>query len=236
LAYTISKTTSPSGAPLPQTDQAFSFYEENKDLLDQYPEAGPWLLPQGDGDPNVRSQYAFDSEIVSGLRRRRTPEEFITMTKYKEGASFYFEQQKVFNDAYETLKLRGQDERAAMLNREWLIWAEAFKATHPLFAEMLVSDDARTRRRNVISQMRYVLKDPLVPKAPHFEKLKILQDSYDAYSVARGELGLDKTARGVSRLNTLKKAFRAWASDFLIENPTLNSYWLTILEPEAGLE
>jgi hypothetical protein len=236
LAYTISKTTSPSGAPLPQTDEAFGFYEENRDLLDQYPEAGPWLLPQGDGDPNVRSQYAFDSEIVSGLRRRRTPEEFITMTKYKEGASFYFEQQKVFNDAYETLKLRGQDERAAMLNREWLIWAEAFKATHPLFAEMLVSDDARTRRRNVISQMRYVLKDPLVPKAPHFEKLKILQDSYDAYSVARGELGLDKTARGVSRLNTLKKAFRAWASDFLIENPTLNSYWLTILEPEAGLE
>ena len=236
LAYTVFKTTSPSGAPLPQTDEAFAFYETNRELLDQYPEAGSWLLPQNTGDPSVRSQYAFDSELVSGMRRRRSPEEFITMSKYKEGASFYFEQQKVFNDAYETLKLRGQDERAAMLNRQWLIWAEAFKATHPLFAEMLTSDDSRTRRRSVIGQMRYVLKDPLVPKAPHFEQLKVLQDSFDAYSVARGELGLDKTAYGVSRLNALKKAFQSWASDFLIENPGLNSYWSTILEPEAGLE
>jgi hypothetical protein len=235
LAYTISKTTTPSGAPLPSTDEALNFYAENRSILDQYPEAGPWLLPQGN-DNSPRSQYAYNTEIISGLRDRRTPQEFITTMKYKEGASDYFAYQKVYEQQYKTLKLSGRDARASELNNQWLMWAETYKATHPLFAEMLVSDDARSRRRRVMDQMRYVINDPKAPKAAHFDALRTLQLSYDAFSTARGQLNLDRTGRGAMASQNLKKAFASWVNDFLVQNPAVMSYWISVLEPESGLE
>jgi hypothetical protein len=193
------------------------------------------LLPQReDGDP--RSQFAFDAELIDGLRDRRTPEEFVRMVKYKEGANYYFAAQKDYEDNYQMLQLRGMTTEAQALNRNWLMWAESFKATHPLFAEMLVSDDARQRRRRVINQMRYLINDPLAPKASHFEALATLMRTFDAFSVARGQLGLDRTAYGQSQMNALKRQFRAWVTEFIAENPLVQPFWLSVLQPESGLE
>ena len=236
MAYTVSKTSTPSGAPLPTTDAGINFYLDNKGVLEQYPEAGPWLLPQAEGPQTKRSQYAYDTEMVENLRERRSPEEFLKNLKYKEAAQYYFSAQREYNELYTQLRKSGRDGAAQNLNRQWQMESEAFKATHPLFTEMLLSDDARQRRRKVIDQMRYLLKDPMAPKAAHFEALGTLQRSYDAYSVARGELGLDRTGYGKNRLDALKREFRAWVDDFIIENPMVSSYWLTVLEPESGLE
>lgn len=236
MAYTISKTATPSGAPLPTTDAGINFYLDNKGILEQYPEAGPWLLPQAEGPQTKRSQYAYDTEMVENLRERRSPEEFLRNLKYKEAAQYYFAAQREYNELYTQLRKSGRDAAAQNLNRQWQMESEAFKATHPLFTEMLLSDDARQRRRKIIDQMRYLVKDPLAPKASHFEALATLQRSYDAYSVARGELGLDRTGFGRDRLDALKREFRSWVDDFIIENPMVSSYWLTVLEPESGLE
>jgi len=100
----------------------------------------------------------------------------------------------------------------------------------------LTSDDARQRRRRILDQMRIVLKDPMAPKAAHFDALKILQDSFDTYQVLRGELGLDRTTAGEVKLSELKLRFRAWADEFLLNNPMVATYWTTVLEPESGLE
>lgn len=236
MAYTVSRTATPSGAPLPTTDAGINFYLDNKAILEQYPEAGPWLLPQAEGPQTKRSQYAYDTEMVENLRERRSPEEFLMNLKYKEAAQYYFAAQREYNELYTQLRKAGRNGAAQNLNRQWLMESDAFKATHPLFTEMLLSDDARQRRRKVIDQMRYLLKDPMAPKASHFEVLSTLQKAFDAYSVARGELGLDRTGFGRDRLNALKFEFRAWVDDFIIENPMVNSYWLTVLEPESGLE
>lgn len=236
LAYTVAQTTSPSGAPLPTTDGATEFYLDNRRIFEQYPNAGAWLLPQRSDADDTRSQYAFDTEMVENLRERRAPSEVLTMIKYKEGANVYFNSQAVYERSYQTLQNSGQTEQARSLNRQWLAWADAFRATHPLFAQMLTSDDARQRRRRVLDEMRVLLKDPLFPKAPHFEAMRILQDSFDAYSILRGELGLDRTASGEVKLSALKIQFRAWVDDFLLNNPMVQPYWISVLQPEAGLE
>jgi len=235
LAYTVARTASKSGAPLASTEQAYNFYSDNKEFFDQYSMAGPWLLPQLE-DNETRSQYAFNSELADGFRERRTPDEFITMIKYKEGATQYFATKELYEREDKKLRASGNPEAARTLNREWLLWAESFKATHPLFAEMLTSDESRKRRQSVMSQMRYLIKDPLAPKAKHFEALASLQRSFDAYSVARSELGLDRTSRGVNTLNALKASFKEWVDDFIVANPSLSSYWITILQPESGLD
>ncbi len=234
LAYTVSKTTTPSGAPLPSTELAWEFYETNTDYFNQYPEAAPWLMPQ-DESGDERSSYAYNQELIAQLRVQRTPEEFMRTIKYKEGAQWYFARQEAFENEIRRLRQRGQSQRADALRNLWESEAQSFKLTHPVFAEMLVSGEARERRQRIITQMRYLLDDPAFPQTPHFGAMKELQDAFDAFMVVRGELSQKRTMYNQSRLSALKLQFASAIEQFIIDNPAVRPYWQTVLQPEAGL-
>lgn len=234
LAYTISKSYSASGAPLPSTEEGIEFYENNRDSFDAFPTAAAWLLPQDESD--ARTQTAYTAEQILGLREKRAPDEFVDAMLYREGAVEYFASQDAYNQRYAELKEAGRDTEAKSLKLSWSDWSAAFKATHPIFAQQLESGAARERRKVTIQQMRVALDDPEFPRAPHFESLKTLQDSFDAYMVARGRLALDRTAGGQARSASLRLAFDTWATNFVALNPAVNSYWLTVLRPESGLD
>ena len=235
LAYTVSKTATKSGAPLPSTDDSINFYFDNQQLLDQYPQAGAWLLPPAkEGD--TRSKYAYDNEVIEGLRVRKTPEEFLNEVKYKEGANIYFASRKDYLDQYGALKDAGQKSQAAALKNAWDASSAMFRAAHPIFNEKLVSSDARERRARTISQMRYLLNDPEVPQAEHFNSLRILMESFDTFTTNKGSLGLDQSARGRAILEVFKKQFEEWSNQFLLDYPEASTFWLTVIRPETGLD
>jgi hypothetical protein len=235
LAATVSRTETPSGAPLPKTEEGILFYINNQELLNQYPEAGPWLLPQDEAN-SKRSQYAYDTQMITGLRDRRTPGEFLDAMKYKEGAAVYFDSRQRYEQEFLRLKNGGNDEVARQLTNAWENWSALWRASHPIFAEQLVSSDARERRNRIITQMRYLLNDPEAPQASHFTALKTLQDTFDAFMTARSYLALDRTSLGENKLALAKQQFSNWASNFIRENPLVQSYWLTVLSPEAGVD
>jgi hypothetical protein len=235
LAYTVSKTSTRSGAPLPSTDESINFYFDNQELLNQYPEAGAWLLPPAkDGD--ARSKYAYDNEVIEGLRVKKIPEEFLNEVKYKEGANIYFAARKDYLDQYEALKDAGQKAQAKALKNAWDAQSAMYRTAHPIFNEKLVSSDARERRARTITQMRYLLNDPEAPQAEHFDSLRILMNSYDTYVVNKGSLGLDQSARGRAILEVFKKQFEEWSNQFLLDYPEASTFWLTVIRPETGLD
>ncbi len=236
LAYTVSRTETVSGAPLPMSEDGIAFYESNKELLDQYTYAGPWLLPQDASRDGERSQYAYDSQMINGLRIKKTPEEFLRELKFREGASIYFAARKQYVDVSSQLKETKQDAELKRVKGLWEMFASYWKATHPVFADELVSSDSRERRQNVIQEMRLLLDDPLAPKASHFAPLGSLMRSFDAFSLERSRLNLNRTALGRTRVELLKKNFEDWVTNFVLENPTVNSFWLTVLRPESGLD
>jgi hypothetical protein len=235
LAYTVSKTATRSGAPLPSTEQSINFYFDNQELLNQYPEAGAWLLPPAkEGD--TRSKYAYDNEVIEGLRVKKTPEEFLNEVKYKEGANIYFASRKDYLDQYEALKDAGQKSQAAALKNAWDAQSAIFRAAHPIFNEKLTSSDARERRARTITQMRYLLNDPEAPQAEHFGGLRILMNSFDTFVTNKGSLGLDQSARGRAVLEVFKKQFEEWSNQFLLDYPEASTFWLTVIRPETGLD
>lgn len=234
MAYTISRTYSPSGAPLPSSDEGIDFYLNNQTVIDTFPEAGPWLLPQDEGDD--RSQHAYASELIAGLRQRRTPIDFMNAMIYREAAQEYFANQKVYELNRAQLLAGGNTEGATILKDEWQKWQATYLAGHPIFADELQSGAARIRRKNTIDQMRVLIDDPEFPKAPHFDQLKTLQETWDAFMIAKGRLGLDRSNVGQSKVDLLKSEFSSWVSDYLVAYPAVSSYWITVLEPESGLE
>jgi hypothetical protein len=235
LAFTVSKSVTLSGAPLPSSEEGFQFYKSNENLFNQFPEASAWLLPQ-DGAGDTRSQWAYDQEMDDGLRRNRSPQEFIDTLKYKEGASIYFDRRNAY--AYKLTELQQNNNTAGVktLNEAWRLWTNTFKLTHPLFNEMLVNGDARERRARTLEQMRVLLKDPEVPKASHFDNMTLLMNTFDQYNIIKSRLGVDNSARNRNAIGELKLTFSTWATTFVTKHPEVRAFWLTVLQPEAGLE
>ena len=194
------------------------------------------MLPQNASEQSKRSQYAYDSELITGMRQRRTPEEFLDAMKYKEGAAVYFDSQKRYESEYARLKAAGAEPQARQLAFAWDQWSTVWKLTHPTFAEMLTASDARQRRNRVIEQMRVILKDPEAPKADHFDQLKVLMDTFDAFMISRSYLALDRTAAGQNKLIAAKATFSKWVSAFVLKYPMVQSFWDTVLSPEAGID
>jgi hypothetical protein len=61
-------------------------------------------------------------------------------------------------------------------------------------------------------------------------------NSYDSYMINKGSLGLNKSARGRATSEVLKQQFEQWTSSFLLEYPEINTFWMTVLRPETGLD
>lgn len=234
MAYTVGKTESASGAPLVPSEQSLEFYNQHEDYFVEFPDAAPWLLPQG-GD-NVRSMYAYDQQLNSQLRRRRTPEEFLAAMKFKEASGPYFELRSQYLTQLDVFKANGQTDMANLLTDRWESWAATYKAAHPLFRDQLDSSDGRIQRRRTLDQMRLIVNDPGAPQADHFPALKQLIGYWDRYLIRKSELSEDQTARGREQTERFKSQFETAINSFVGQNPAVRSFWLSVLRPEGNFD
>lgn len=235
LALTQGQTYSRSGAPLPATTEAMTFYDSNLEWMQALPYAGPWLLPQLTTGTS-RDQYAYDQQTINGLRLRQTPEEFLVSIKFKEAAGQYFEQRTLYLDMVAEAQKAGKNEQVTELRQQWESWATIYKASHPVFREQLESSTGRQRRQQVITEMRRAVKDPLAPKAAHFDTMRNMMLSFDNYKIQLSILGEDRSAKGRARVEKLKADYAAFMDQMVVGNPTAAAFWSSVLRPEASLD
>ncbi len=235
LALTVGKTKSESGSPLPATEAAVQFYSEHNEYLKAVPMAGPWLLPVAqEGDE--RAQYAYDQQVIEGMRRRLTAEEFLYELKYKEAAPTYFAMKKAYLDQVDRLKMAGDELGVETANEWWKTNSAAYRAAHPIFDEQMSRSDARQRRATIIQEMRTVVNDPDAPPSPQLEGLREIMTEWDYYKIALATLREDGSARGRARVEQAKSTFESLMDNLLTRRPDLRSFYLSVIRPEADLD
>ena len=236
LAFTAGSSESVSGAPLPSTDDAIKFYLENQNTFDEYKFAGPWMIP-ADQSGDVRTSWAFDQTVIAGLRvTRNSNEDFLRELKYKEAAYPYFTKRDEYMVRIAEAKDAGATMEARDLQFAWEYWSKNFRIANPIFAEELTSQKASNRREKIISEMTILIDDPKFPKAPQFESIKILTEAYLKFDREIARLDLNNTALTRDLIKLEKTNFESWATSFVREHPEINSYWVTVIRPEAGLD
>jgi hypothetical protein len=199
------------------------------------PMAGPWLLPVAKkGDE--RSQYAYDQQLIEGLRRKLTPDEFLSELKYKEAAPRYFALRKKYLDAVDRLKMEGNEAGVEVANQWWQSTSTAYRAAHPIFDEQMSSSDGRQRRAAVIEEMRTAVYDPLVPPSPQLEGFREIMTTWDQYKIALATLREDGSARGRVKVEQAKATFEKMMDDLMVRRPEMRSFYLAIIRPEADLD
>jgi hypothetical protein len=232
MAFAVGQSYSSSGAPLPATAEAVAFYDEHNGFLSQYQSAGAWLLPPGDG----HDSYAYTQQAISGLRKRRTPKEFLRAMKFREGSIKYFPARKGFEDMQAKLIANGHEHDARMLGQEWEAWRLQFLAMHPVFAQELQGSDSRQRRQNTINEIRTALQDPALPRLPHGEGIRALAGLYDHYKLVLSQLSESRTVEAQERVAAWKQYYSDLVDRVLVEYPSVEAMWLTVYRPEAQLD
>ena len=236
LAYTVSNTTSVSGAVIPTTKDALQFYLDNKKTFSEYKLGGAWMLPGDSESNNDFSQWAWNQSIVEGLRRRNTPQEVLNELMFREGATVYFAKK----DEYETNALNAQASGDTYMSNiwkdKWQRFSMGWKASHPIFNDILSNNDRAIQRKNIIDEIQIIVKDPEFPKTNHTEAMKTLMQGWNAYMNTVGELSLNQTAAGRSRVAEERVMWQMYAENFIKNVPQLKTFWLSVLKPESGLD
>ena len=234
IAYTVPRNVSASGAPIPSTNEAVAYYEDNEGFFNDNPNAAPWLLPQGEGD--TRSRYAYDQQVASGMRKRRTPEEYQRALMFKKAAGQYFETKRRYTAEMDAADLRGDTTKRAELKLQMDVELELYRLANPVFAEELRSSDGLERRTRVISEMRFVVDDPDTPDAGQLPALRDAMRMFDAYTAQLAIMGLDRSAASRLAIEDMKGRYETYMDDLADRNPGIMSFWVSVLRPESSLD
>lgn len=234
LAYTVPRTASVSGAPIPSTEEALAFMDQHQGFFHDFPNAGAWLIPQNYSGQD-RSQYAFDQQVSDGLRKRRSPQEFFTAMKFKQGANEYFGMRDAFNKEINRLQDAGDSGGADRIRSQMDTTLEIYRVGHPLFASEILNSDGRQRRAKVLDEMRIIVDDPQAPPAPHLEALRTAMHVFDAYKVRLAVLGNDHSTDGRHEIDFLKQQYQGFMESLVASNPAVGSFWSSVLKPESAL-
>jgi hypothetical protein len=235
LAFTVSKNQSVSGAPVASTAEALEFYERNSEWLGQYPSAGAWLMP-GSESSDTFDQYAYQQQTIQGLRKRRTPDEFLRAMKFREGAVDYFSSRDDYESRVAQARQVEDADKVALMTAAWEEWSDWYLKAHPVFDEQLQSSAARQRRQQTVNELSLMLRDPATPDTRGLPALRELVEGFEDYRRQIGLLSDDRSAGGQERKKVLRRAFGDWAQMYVLDHPELEALWLTVLRPEAALD
>ena len=236
LAFTVGRSRSTSGAVLPATMEAVSFYESNRDWMADFPNAGPWLLPPDTRIETTPEDYAYTQQTIDGLRNMRTPEDFVTAIKFKEGATPYFEARKTHTDMRAELKGLGEEAQVRRLDQQWSEFSRIFLAQHPIFAEELQGSEGRNRRKRTIDEMRMALRDPLAPQPWHADGLRDMFEIWEEYQLTLRRFANGRDQRTRDAIAQYKFLFENFMEEYTMENPHLAPVWVSLIRPESSLD
>ena len=210
-----------------------AWYEEHKEWIDSSPEAGAWFLPLDDEDDKF-DLYSYTQQFSHGLRKRRTPEEYLRAVKYRGAADEYFR----VREQYDQARANAGDDQAEKnrVDDIWQRWSTTYRASNPIFAEELVSGAARERRYRTIEQLRYAVDDPLAPASPHMEAIRQMTKSWDEYEARMTLLAPRRDAQATEMKRQVREAFRNWVTQWTLKYPHLERLWKSVYEPEANLD
>ena len=225
-AYTVFTSTKSSKAPIPRTEQAITWMQNNEGWMKTFPLASPWLIPQSKGSDDF-SQQAYVDALGMGVRNLKGVDEWYGDLKFAAGANRYFPAKEAFDLA--KAEANTSAERSS-LEAQWQAESAIIKMQHPMFAEKLesmVSTEADTTMqelRNVLA-----LSDDKLPDVEHIEGLREAVSSWDSY-VAEYSLLAGKNSKAArNKRATLQTNFIRYGKDFLIRYPEMRTFWNSIV-------
>ena len=236
--YTVFASNTPSGANIPETEEALKFMEDNEGFLRDYQWAGGWLIPAPEeANRDAFSYAAYQAQFALGYREQRDLDTFYREIKFRQAAPIYF-QERERKDQLLAATPEGEAgvaERNEIRN-EWREWRDSYMRVHPIFQEELESPETRQRNRAVIRELGSALRDPNLPDTAHTEAVRSLYRGWLNYEQALAPIVGDRRKQATEMRQSINQNFLDWGNALVRENPEIRSLWVSVFAAEAGFD
>jgi hypothetical protein len=180
MPYTVSESDTTVVANVRAVDKATSCVKDNKALLEQYPEAASFLIPQA-------GKFDFEAYKLlfsQGIKTSKTVTDFVREVSVAKDREIYYQKKDEF-DVMLTQALPVGLKR--QINDQWQTWSDEFKGARPLLQEELGKGAQTAIQRNkALEDLRLMLNDSSVTaSAPTRTILRKMLEQYDSYISAR---------------------------------------------------
>ena len=234
-AWLVGQSDRKSRAPLPTTERAANFYEQNQQWLKDFPEASGWLLPPRKATDR-QDQRAYFQQLQSEMRIRKAPDQFLRDIYVSEASGTYYDTQDAYYSARNTLKEASTPDAAtkiSTLDEWWKTWKDIYQTQHPTFAASLTGGKEEFDRDTIVQQLSDALADPGRPHIAQEPQLRELIDTYQHYTTVIGQLAGDRRKKATNTRDALNKWFAGWLGDFATINPDTEPFVRSIIRPLA---
>jgi hypothetical protein len=180
MPYTVSESDTTVVANVRAVDKATSWVKDNKALLEQYPEAASFLIPQA-GEFDFEAYKLLFSQ---GIKTSKTVTDFVRQVAVAKDREIYYQKK----DEYDVMLSQALPVALKrQINDQWDAWASEFKGARPLLQEELGKGAQTAIQRNkALEDLRLMLSDNTVTaSAPTRKVLKKMLEQYDSYISAR---------------------------------------------------
>lgn len=183
MPYAVSESDRTTVALVRSVNDSGAWVESNKELIKQYPQGAPFLIPSvGDFD--------FDSYRLmfdTGLKVSKTTSDFLREVQTARDIQYYY----ATKDQYEAqLAATYSDQGKKILRAQWQTWSDQFKGVRPLVSEELGAGGSRQIERiRAYEDLRRMLIDPNITAQPKTRAiLTQMAQEFDAYQLARDSI------------------------------------------------
>lgn len=176
-----SESTTPK-AFLPATQAAYKWLNANRGFIDKYKSVAAYFLPPPTGDAPF-SMDAYRAQLETGLRQKKTPQEFLDGVRVSTAANVYYAVEDQYKKDVAAAKAAGDDDAVKSNTADWLAWSKQFKATHASFAGLVDKyGDERITAKGQLADLRQMVKNGDVPgSAVQKEAVSRMLQAYDGY-------------------------------------------------------
>lgn len=232
--YTLFPSESVSGAPLPASLKTAEWMKENSDLIEQYPQAAPWLIPaEITGHEDEYYAPVYRQQQAMGMRVLKAPETFYEEMKFASAAHQYFPEQDRVDAA---LAKASSDAERKEIKERWRWRKQHFFQTHPLFFKMLSDPSRQQEREKKIEDLHEIL-GPGGPmhERPEYRAHRALDGLWQEYQSLRSRLAQSSTDIARAQKRMLDAHVFAAMDKYTLANPGVRDLFWRLYRPEFRL-
>jgi hypothetical protein len=233
---TVFETQSQTGSTLPATAAAMNFLDDNSKLVNDYPLAATYFIPQADTQ-GPYSDAGYQEQLAEGLRQKKDPSTFYNEVMYQQAARIYFQVEDQKNTMLANHTVSSKD-----IDDQWTQWSEQFMAANPIFAGLLgnagtpgVVASGETGRQQIMEQVGSALQDKSTPQNGQTAALGVLYQNWVTWQQMTQSYGNpSQPAPSAAMAASVDEQFALWLSTFEQENPGVQGLVDRAIRPDLS--
>jgi len=211
VPYVVNESDPVFQATFKTSNAAANWVDNNKDLVNKYPEGAAFLIPQSGTFTWEAYQFLKDN----GYRESKLVGDFLQETFTAKSKQWYYTQRDKYEQALEGAVTDYDRKR---INESWRVWSGDFKKSRPLLQEEFASSAANNiKRMTAYDDLRKMLQEQPI-STPGANAIRRMISIYEEYKVQTETIYNSRSESDIKARDVLRESTLAQLKDIAAQD------------------